>query len=425
MAKRVGERHKTNALTDVQVRAFKKPGRLNDGAGLSLSVTANGYRRWMFRYSYGGVQRDLFLGSAAKLVLKQARNMRDKARSILADGLDPAESLSATARKKQEAVAAGIPTFGEFAAEHLRDLSPTFSNNKARQPWELALKVYAAPLHSQRINTITTTDLANLLRPFWHSKRETARRLRWRLEAVFASAIVAGYRDKDGRGQLIQQRNPAAWKDNLEQLPGFKNTVQRAEVKHHAAMPYQHVPGFLGRLRGMDGQSARALELAILTACRTGEIIGARWEEIDLEQSLWTIPAARMKARRNHIVPLSRPALRLLKNLPRLNASPFVFPGPTEQKHMSNMALLMLLRRMDCKFTAHGFRSSFRTWASECTQFPKEIAEMALAHQVGSEAERAYNRTTLVEKRRALAETWSNYCELDAAGKVVSIRRAN
>lgn len=425
MAKPVGVKHGTNLLSAMQVQAFKGPGRLNDGAGLSLSVTANGYRRWIYRYSFGGSQRDLFLGSATKLALKQARALRDKARSQLVDGLDPAESMSARARKKQEAIAAGIPSFGDFIEDHLTDLEPTFKNAKARKPWELALKVYAKPLHGQRMNAITTTEVAKVLRPIWHSKKETARRLRWRLESVFASAIVAGYRDKDARGQIIQQRNPAAWKDNLEQLPGFKGKPQEEATRHHASMPYQDVPAFLGQLRGMEGLSAKALELAILTASRTGEVIGARWDEIDLEARTWTLPASRMKARRSHVVPLTKPALRLLKELPRMEASAFVFPGVTAKKHMSNMALLMLLRRMEIEFTAHGFRSSFRTWASECTQFPREIAEMALAHQVGSDVERAYNRTTLLEKRRALADAWAAYCEPASGSKVVKLSRVN
>jgi integrase len=416
MAKPAGVKHKTNALTDTQVKAFRKPGRLNDGAGLSLSVTANGYRRWIFRYSYGGSQRDLFLGSASKLALKQARSLRDKAKGLLADGFDPSEILTARARKKQEAIAAGVPTFGDFVDGHLTDLSPTFKNDKARQPWELALRVYARPLHAQRINAITATDVAKVLRPIWHSKLETARRLRWRLESVFAAAIVAGYRDKDGRGELIQQRNPAAWKDNLEQLPGFKGRPHERTAKHHSSMPYQEVPAFLSQLRAMEGLSPRALELAILTACRTGETIGARWDEIDLAARTWAIPASRMKGHRAHVVPLSKSAARLLKELPRMEASPFVFPGLTAGKHLSNMVLLMLLRRMKCSYTAHGFRSSFRTWASECTQFPREIAELALAHQVGSDVERAYNRTTLLEKRRALADAWAAYCEPNSSG---------
>ena len=422
MAKKVGVKHGVNLLTDAAVRAFKGPGRLNDGAGLSLVVTRDGFRRWIYRFTFGGKQRDLFLGST--LTLKAARVQRDKAKAVLASGYNPADTLSAKARKMQQAVAAGVPTFGTFADTYLTDLSPTLKDAKARQPWELALKVYAKPLHDQRLNTITSTDVAAVLRPIWQTKKETARRLRWRLEAVFSAAAVAGYREKDATGQVITVRNPAAWKGNLDQLPGFKAKAGATAETHHAAMDYRAVPAFMAQLRGMEGLAAKALELAILTAARTGEAIGCRWNELDLEAGLWTIPAARMKAGRAHEVPLSKPALDLLKAMPHYEASPYVFPGTNSTKHLSNMALLMLLRRAGLKVTAHGFRSSFRTWAAECTTFPREIAEMALAHRVGTDVERAYNRTTLIERRRALADAWAAYCEPQGAGNVVELQWA-
>ena len=417
MPKSIGKKHGRDLLTDLHVKAFKGPGRLNDGAGLSLSVTRMGFARWIYRYTYGGKPAELMLGSWPATSLKQARLRRNAARDLLQNGQDPRSALSAKARKRQQAVAAGVPTFGEYVETHLQHLQPTLKDKKARQPWELALRVYAKPLHDRRLNDITALDVASVLRPLWTTKKETARRLRWRLESVLAAAIVTGYREKDQQGNPITQRNPAAWADNLAELPGFKakDRASKMAPKHHSAMPYGDVPAFIARLKSMENMSARALELAILTSARTSEVIGMRWDEIDQQAALWTLPASRMKAGREHVVPLTAEALAAIAAIPKMNASPFVFSGVDAGTHMSNMALLMLLRRMEVPFTAHGFRSSFRTWAAECTQFPREIAELALAHTVGSEVERAYSRSTLLEKRRALAMEWARY--LYAASK--------
>ena len=237
MVKQAGVKHGANLLSAVEVKSFTRKGRLNDGAGLSLSVDGRGYRRWIFRYTFDDKARELFLGTDKRLTLAQARTQRDKARAQIADGMDPADALSATSRKRRQAVSGGVPTFESFVESYLRDLEPSFKNPKAKQPWLLALNVYAKPLHGLRLNAVTTSDVASVLRPVWQAKPETARRLRWRLEAVFASGVVSGFRNKDPRGQIIQQRNPAAWVDDLEQLPGFKNaSTKRAEGHHRDAL---------------------------------------------------------------------------------------------------------------------------------------------------------------------------------------------
>ena len=325
MAKKVGERHKTSALTDLEVRAFdKRPGRLNDGAGLSLVVTKLGYRRWVFRYSFAGMQCDLFLGSTQKITLKRARELRDQAKAQLAAGMNPSGIMNAKGRRAQESVGAGVPTFGQAADQYIANLVPTLKNRKARQSWEFAMKVYCKPLRGLHLNAITTGDVAKALRPIWQLKHETARKVRWRIEAVFAEAIVDGHRQKDPRGETIQIQNPAQWDNNLASVSGFKRS-DKSTAKHLPAMPYSDVPAFMNKLKMAAGISARALELVILTACRTGEAIGARWSEIDFLTGLWVIPETRMKAHREHSVPLSKQAIAVLKSQSRIEASPFAF----------------------------------------------------------------------------------------------------
>lgn len=425
MPKAKGSKHVSNKLTALAVKAFQGPGRINDGDGLSLSVTKQGYRRWIFRYSYGGKQRDLFLGSGRALTLEGARKLRDKGKQYVQAGTDPAAAMSKAARREAERLTAGIPTFEKAAQEYLRKLEPTFKNDKARQPWELAFFTYGKPICPLSLNAITTSHIEEILEPIWHTKRETARRVRWRLEKVFSAAIVKGYRRENPKGEVITVANPAAWKDNLETLLLDKKRKGAAsQASHHPAMPYNDVPEFMSSLAGRGGLAATALRLCILTATRTSEALGARWDEIDTKHKLWTIPAERMKMSEPHIIPLTKPVLEIIAALPRMAASPYLFPGLTAKQHLSQMSMLMLLRRMKLEgVTVHGFRSSFRTWAAECTQFPSEIAEMALAHKVGSDVERAYNRTTLIEKRRALADAWSNFCLQNVTGNVVKLAK--
>lgn len=413
-------------LSAKEVEAFKGPGCLYDGAGLELEISPKGYARWCFRYSFGGKQRRLMLGSGTatnskRLTLLDARQARDEAANNLKSGIDPKHINSASAKREAEKYKAAIPKFGEFAFEFVEALKLP---KKAKQPWELSLLVYAKPLHSKSINDVTVTHVGDVLAPLWTSTPETARRTRSRIEAVFRSAVGKSFRNTDTLGRSIHIQNPAIWKGVLDSEPRLQTRSKRniKKVQHHAAMPFQNVAGFMTLLSPLEGHSAKALQFVILTAARTGEAIGCKWSEFDLESELWTVPGDRMKAGETHIVPLSKPALALLKAIPRLASSPYVFHGAKPNQPLSNMALLMQLRRMKVEFTAHGFRSSFRTWAAECTQFPREIAEMALAHKVGNEVERAYSRTTLIEKRRALMNAWASYLEPRQTGNVVAIR---
>jgi integrase len=344
----------------MSIKAFKGPGRLNIGDGLYMLVTPNGYRRWQFRYTYAGKQRELALGTERELSLAAARQNAAKANQVLLEGINPSEVMSAAARKLEEQQKSGIPTFEEAAKAYITLLEPSFKNSKARQPWELALHGYAKSLAKMPMNAITPNDIARVLQPIWNKKLGTARRVRWRIEKVFGVAVVNGHRQHDPRNDIIQQRNPAAWKDNLDHLLPTHATKKRLQPKHHAALPYSKVPAFLAELANKEALAAAALRFCILTAT-----LAATWDEIDLETGLWTIPASRMKAGRDHVVPLCSAAQSILNSLPRLAINNHVFPG-TGKKPMSNMSMVMLLRRMERHdITVHGFRSSFRDWAAE------------------------------------------------------------
>jgi integrase len=420
MPKAKGSKHHAGRITDLQVQRFKGPGKLNVGDGLYLVVTRAGNKRWVFRFSFAGKQQELFIAPVNRLSLADARRKQEEATKLLSAGMDPRQSMDARARRLKQMAAADIPTFGDLADDYLDTLAPTFKNDKARQPWVLSLRTYAAPIRSLRVNAIATAHIVDLLKSIWHTKPETAQRVRRRIEAVFGEAIVRGFRNKDPNGEPIYQRNPAAWRDNLD-----KTALKRRKnkVKHHAALPYRNIAAFMTNLRNGDSLAARALELCILTVTRTGEIIAAEWDEFDLRHGAWTIPAQRMKAGREHVVPLSRPALELITCLERFQGSPYLFPGFTGDSHLSNMAMSMLLRRTGRDdITVHGFRSSFKDWASEETQFPSEVSEMALAHVIESKVERAYRRGDLFVKRRKLMEAWASFCEPRSANRVLSFK---
>jgi integrase len=424
MAKAKGSKHNPGEVTDLQVQRFKGPGKFKIGKGLYLVVTGTGNRRWVCRFTFAGKQAELFLAPESRLSLKEAKDNCAEAMALVKDGKDPRHTLNAQARRAKQHKTAGIPTFGELADSYIESLAPTFKNDKARQPWALSLVTYAAAIRNMPVHAITTAHIADLLKPIWHSKPETARRVRWRVEAVFSEAIARGHRDKNPDGETIVQRNPAAWKDNLDGTSLKRRDKKKRQVQHHPAMPFKEVPAFLADLRSRESLAARALELCILTATRTSEAIGARWSEFDLQEGVWTIPSERMKAGREHVIPLPGAALAIVKALPRYEGSPFVFPGLTGKSHLSNMAMAMLLRRMGKdEITVHGFRSSFRDWASEVTQFPQEVAEMALAHTIASKVERAYRRGDLFEKRRKLMDAWASYCEPEALGKVIRLEK--
>lgn len=402
MMKSVGA-HPSKALTAVQVRAVREPGRYADGGGLYLEVDPSGAKRWLLRTVVRGKRRDIGLGGLATVSLAEAREAALAMRKLARAGGDPL----AERRRERRAV----PTFEEAAdivhAEH----APGWKSPKHAAQWKNTLREYAFPvLGRMRVDHIDAPDVLKVLAPIWLAKPETARRVRQRIGTVMDWAKAAGHR---------RSGNPV---DGIEK--GLPRQPDRSD--HHDALPYSAVPGFIGDLRTADaGTSVRlAFEFLILTAARTGEVVAARWSEIDPEARLWTIPAERMKAGREHKVPLADRCLDILAEARKLSdGTGYVFPGRSPGKPLSNMVFLMALRRMEVPVTAHGFRSSFRDWASERTNFPREVCEMALAHVVDNKTEAAYRRGDLLEKRRQLMATWAGFVT-GATGAVVSLRSA-
>jgi integrase len=298
-------------------------------------------------------------------------------------------------------------------------MRPSWRNAKHAAQWEMTLREYAAPLRPLSVDKIVTDNVLSVLKPIWSIKPETASRLRGRIERVLDAAKAQGLRSGE---------NPARWRGHLDQLLPKRQQLTRG---HHAAMNYGGLAAFMANLRGREGTAARALEFAILTAARSGEVLGACWDEFDLERAVWTVPASRMKAGREHRVPLSKSALKILKALQQVRAGGFLFlgqklstTGAETGTRLSDMALEMVLRRMGIKnATVHGFRSSFRDWAAETTNFPNEVCEAALAHVIGNKAEAAYRRGDLFNKRRKLMEAWADYCATPKTGKLVAFRR--
>ncbi|TXM91607.1 tyrosine-type recombinase/integrase [Methylobacterium sp. WL30] len=387
-------------LTALGVARLKTPGMYGDGGGLWLQVSGKGAKSWIFRFTLDGKARAMGLGSANTFSLVEARDRARECRKLTAERLDPIE---ARAGRRQEAAieAARAITFRTCAAGYIEAHRAGWRNIKHAAQWTATLEAYAYPAFGDLpVQAVDTGLVMQALEPIWSAKPETATRVRGRIESVLDWATTRGYR----RGE-----NPARWKGHLQNLLPKRSKVQR--VEHHAALPFVDVPTFMADLASRDAVAARALAFAILTAARTGEVIGARWSEIDLDTRTWTVPADRMKGGREHRVPLSDPAVVLLKQMQTIGDAGFVFPGARRGKPMSGMGMLMLLRRMGrADITAHGFRSSFRDWASETTHFPSEVVEMALAHTVESKVERAYRRGDLFEKRRELMRTWAVYC---------------
>lgn len=395
-----------NKLTARQVETISKPGRHADGGGLYLVVSPDGAKRkWVLRFMLRGRRRDMGLGSAGKggLTLAQARAAASEARDLIRKGVDPLD------QRREEAAAAAAemqpvakPTFGDMSDALISSLSSQWRNEKHRAQWDMTLREYAKPLRGLPVDEIGTAEVLSVLQPIWKTKPETASRLRGRIERVLNYAKTLGHREGE---------NPALWRGHLANVLPKRTKLSRG---HHPAMPYDQVPEFVQLLRQRDSVSVRALEFTILTAARSGEVYGATWEEVDLEKGLWIIPASRMKAGVQHRVPLSDRAIEILRDVGRLRKtglpSDMLFPGGASSGGLSNMAMDMTLRRMGrSDVTVHGFRSSFRDWAAERTPFPREIAEAALAHLVGSDVERAYRRGDALEKRRELMRSWAEF----------------
>jgi integrase len=390
--------HKLSAR---EVATLTIPGRHSDGGGLYLSVSPSGARSWVFMWKVAGKRCEMGLGSLRDVPLTKARQRAADARQLRADGLDPLAS-----REKPK-----VMTFGEAADALIESMSSSWRNEKHHAQWTMTLTVYCEPLRSKPVADIGTDDVLKVLLPLWTTKPETASRLRGRIERVLDFARARGQRTGE---------NPARWRGHLDALLPKRAKLSRG---HHKAMPFDEVPAFMASLREREGVAPHALEFAILTAARSGEVLGAQWDEFDLEARVWTVPAARMKASREHRVPLSDRAVEILRHMEQMRFSEYVFPGARRGRPLSTMALEMVLRRMKVDATVHGFRSAFRDWAGERTTFPREVAEAALAHLVGDAVERAYRRGDALEKRRHLMDAWAAFCEPKGTGSVVSISR--
>ena len=386
-------------LTVTAIKAARAPGRYGDGDGLFLLVNKSGARSWMCRVQKDGKRRDIGLGSEKKVPLALARERSIKVRRQVEVGIDP------VAERRKEV---GIPSFREAAQLVFAENKNTWRNAKHRAQWLSTLETYAFPLIGDAsVSEVDGPMVRDVLVAIWLAKPETARRVRQRIGTVIDWATAKGYRAAPLLMAAVNKSLPK---------PAKKSQ------KHHRAMPYAEVPSFIGRLRERESVGRLALELAILTAARSGEVRGALWSEIDLETSLWTIPATRMKAGSEHVVPLSRAALRAIERVSafRERGSDLVFPGQKLGKPLSDMTLTKICRDMDVDAVPHGFRSSFRDWVSEETSFDGTVAEMALAHTVENKVERAYRRGNLLEKRRALMAAWGDYCDGSQA-KVVQL----
>src|SRR5271165_22316 len=403
-------------LTALAITQAKRRGYYGDGGGLFLQVSASGAKSWVFRFKGSTRLREMGLGPTHTVSLAEARQKALECRKARLDGLDPIEARRGK-RIQAKLDAAKAMTFAACAESYIASHRAGWRNPKHAAQWPATLCTYVYPVFgSLPVQAVDVGLVMKAIEPIWTQKPETAGRVRGRIESVLDWAAARGYR---------QGENPARWRGHLENLLPKKSKVRR--VEHHAALPYPEIAAFIAELRRQEGIAPRALEFAILTAARTGEVIGVTWAEIDLPGRLWTVPPERMKAGKEHRVPLSAAALAMLRAMAEAQIGNHVFPGARADRPLSQMAMLMLLRRMGRDdLTVHGFRSAFSDWCAEQTAFPSEVREMALAHTVGDKVEAAYRRGDLFEKRRQLAEAWARYCEKPPADddRVVAIGRA-
>ena len=409
MAREIGR------LKAVTVAKARKPGLLADGGGLYLRVGPTGAKSWIFRYRRDRRLHDMGLGPVHTVSLSEARDAAQECRKLRLRRIDPIEARRAGDAEARIAAASAI-SFRECAESYIASHQAGWRNPRHAAQWPATLEAYVYPVFGNLpVQAIDVGLVMKALEPIWNTKPETASRVRGRIESIIDWATARGYR----KGE-----NPARWRGHLENLVPRRMKVSR--VRHLAALPYNQIGAFMAELRRQEGAAALALEFAILTATRTGEVIGARWSEINRDERLWIVPGERMKAGKEHRVPLSDAALAIVDQMAEAPQGEFVFPGQKALRPLNEVALLRALRRMGHDdLTVHGFRSSFRDWAAERTNFPAEVAEMALAHTVGDKVEAAYRRGDLFEKRRQLAEAWAKFCESPAiAGEVVPIRAA-
>jgi integrase len=388
----------TNRLTAVGIKNLKKKGLHADGGGLYLRITDSGTKGWIFRFARDGRTRDMGLGTCADITLASAREIAEECRKRLKQGLDPIEARNKAAREQNGS--ANSVTFREAVDRYISAHEPSWKNAKHRQQWRNTLESYANPIIGEMdVAAIATEDMLRVLEPIWRTKPETAVRVRGRIENVLDWCRARKLRDG---------ANPALWRGHLKHLlPARK---KKGNVRHHPAMPWRDIPAFMALLRTNSAISARALEFTILTAARTSESILATRNEFDLDESIWHVPAKRMKASVEHRVPLSGRARDIVAGLPQIEGTAYVFPGGRPARPLSSMAMLELLRGLRPGLTVHGFRSTFRDWAAEETNVASEVVEMALAHTIENEVERAYRRGDLFQKRRSLMDAWAAYC---------------
>lgn len=393
----VGRDDVQGKLTALGVAKLKTPGMYGDGGGLWLQVTGKGAKSWIFRFTLRGKSREMGLGPVSTFSLAEAREKALACRKLTYEGVDPIEARNA---QRQDAAieAARAVTFRNCAEAYIEAHKAGWRNAKHAAQWTATLDTYAYPAFGDLpVQAVDTGLVMQALQPIWTTKPETASRVRGRVEAVLDWATTHSYR----RGE-----NPARWKGHLQNLLPKRSKVRK--VEHHAALPFEEVPDFLDRIANQSGVAAQALAFTIFTAARTNETIGTQWSEIDLDAGVWIVPAGRMKGGVEHRVPLSEPALAILRGMAETRRADFVFPGGKRGRPLSNMAMLELLKRMGRgDLTVHGFRSTFRDWASETTHFPSEVVEMALAHTIENKVEAAYRRGDLFRKRRELMDAWA------------------
>ncbi|RRQ22959.1 site-specific integrase [Thiohalobacter thiocyanaticus] len=400
-------------MSAIQVKQLARPGLRPVGgvAGLCLQITPSGARSWVLRATVGSKRRDIGLGGYPDVTLAQAREKAREMREQIREGVDPVLQRKA-ARDALIAAQSKVITFDEAARRFIKAKVQEFRNPKHTAQWETTLQAYASPVIGRLpVDAVTLPHIVQIPEPIWTEKTETATRLRGRIESVLSWATVSGFRSGD---------NPARWRGNLDAILPKPGKLKK--VAHHKAVPVSSGPAFMAALREREGVGSRALEFLILTAGRSGEVRGATWEEIDMEARTWTVPAERMKAQREHVVPLCPDAVKLLKALPVHEDCPYVFPSP-RGKQLSDATLSKVMKLMGVEGTPHGFRSTFRDWCAEHTNYPREVAEKALAHTIPSAVEAAYRRGNLMTKRTRLMQEWARFLNKPTAkGEVVSLR---
>ena len=380
-------------LSTRKIMSLKLPGRHSDGKGLYLLIKKTGRKSWVYMWNKNHRRREMGLGGFPDVSLSKAREKAQLAREMVADDHDPII-------EKKKVV---IKSFGEAADHLVETLQADWSNEKHRQQWIRTVSHYCKPIRSIPVAKVDTDDVIRVLKPIWTEKEETARRLRARIERILDYASAHNWRTGE---------NPARWKGHLKDILPKRDKLKK---RNFAAMPYEKIPNFLKDLKSENGVAAKALEFTIHTAVRTNETLEAKWSEVDLKKRIWTIPAKRMKGKVEHIVPLTGQVIALLGQAQKYRSSDYVFPGARESRPLSNMSMNMLMRRMGIEnATVHGFRSSFRDWCGDQTQYSREIAEAALAHKIGNKVEQAYRRRSALEKRRELMRQWSSYCSANA-----------